>query len=220
MAEEMIVGREGKQINDYGKIIAVNLKYHFGMHLAAAVAVSVLTLLLFNITALSPQAAAQPIEFMLCWTGMALLTPVFWPERDPVIRDVVRAKRADYLKVCLIRVFYSVLTLIVLNTAFVGLMRVRESQVSLQHVLCAVATAFFLGAVGFAGSGIVDNTVVGYMIALMYYMANYGLKDKLGVFNLFSMYMNGSCREKWWQLAGGIALITVTFAVRRWRDTR
>lgn len=199
----------------YGKIVAVNLKYHFVMHLAAAVAVLFLTVLLFNTTALSPRAAAQPIEFMLCWTGIVLLTPVFWPERDQVIRDVVRAKWVDYLKVCLIRLLYSVFTLAVLNIAFVGFLYMRESQVSLAHVLCAVATAFFLGSVGFAAAGIMDNTVAGYMIALMYFIANFGLKDQLGVFNLFSMYMSGSVREKWWQLAGGAALIAATFAVRR-----
>ncbi|MCM1099950.1 MAG: hypothetical protein NC079_06380 [Clostridium sp.] len=210
----MAKGAERNPVKLYGGIAKFNLRHNFIMYFAAAVAVLVLTVLLFNITDLDGRAAAQPIEFMLSWTGVVLLVPVFWPEQDKNLRDVIRSKWADYLTVCLVRVLYSTAALAVLNAAFVGLMGLRESQVTWRHVVCAFATALFLGAAGFAAAGICDNTVAGYMVALMYYLVNYGLKDKLGPFYLFSMYTNGGIREKWWQLAGGAVLIAITFLFR------
>lgn len=204
--------REEKSI--YGKIIEVNLKHNFGLPLGAAICTLLLTANIFNIASLQGRAVAQPIEFLLCFMGVMLLTPIFLPEQNREIRDVVCSKKISYLKICGIRVLYSVTALILFVGLFVGMMYWSESQVTWQHFIGGVATALFLGAIGLAVAGISDNTVGGYMAALVYYLANYGLKDKLGVFNLFSMYM-GSFEEKWWQLAGGIVLIVMTFAIIR-----
>lgn len=211
---------EADPLKIYRKIVGVNLRHNFIPHLGVAAAIFVLTPLLFNVTDLSGREAARPIEFLLSWTGVVFLTPVFWPEQDGAIRDVICARKTDHLKVCMIRVLYSAFTLLVLSLAFVGMMYLRESRVSWAHVLCAVATAFFLGAMGLAGAGISDNAVAGYMVALMFYLACYGLKEKLGVFNIFSMYATGEHGDKWWQLAAGAALIAMTFAILRFRRSR
>lgn len=189
------------------------------MPLGSAICIKVLTILLFNITALKGRAAAQPIEFLMCFVGVMLLTPVFMPEQNKEIRDVIRSKKTDYLTVCGIRVLYSVLTVIVLETIFVGIMYLSESQVTAWHLFGGIATALFLGAIGLAAAGISDNTISGYMAAFIYYLVNCGLKQKLGVFNLFSMYM-GSFEEKRWQFLGGIVLIIVTFGMIGMRQRR
>ena len=164
--------------NIYGKIIGINLKHNFWMPLGSAICILLLTVNLFNIASLQGNAVAQPIEFFLCFVGVMLLTPIFLPEQNQEIRDVIRSKKISYLKICGIRVIYSVAALIVLEGIFVGIMYVSESQVTVQHFIGGVATALFLGAIGLAVAGLSDNTVVGYMAAFIYYLANYGLKQK------------------------------------------
>ena len=55
------------------------------------------------------------------------------------------------------------------------------------------------------------------MAVTLYYLANYGLKEKLGRFYLFSMSA-GSFTEKWWLLAGAAVFIAVTFAAMKVRQ--
>lgn len=203
-----------KEAGIYRKIIGINLKHNFLGAFAAAICIWLLTAKLFNITSLQGRAVAQPIEFLLCFMGVMLLTPIFLPEQNREICDVICSKKISYLKICGIRVIYSAAALLLLEGVFVGLMYLLESRVTWQHFIGGTATALFLGAIGLAVAGLSDNTIAGYMMTFVYYLANYGLKQKLGVFNLFSMYM-GSFEEKWWQLGGGIVLIIMTFVIIR-----
>lgn len=196
----------------YLKILKVNLRYNFLFPLLSSICVFILTLILFNISALKGIYAAQPIEFLLCWIGVMFLTPIFLPEQDKDIRDVICSKKINYLNICLIRVLYSVISIFLLVLLFVGLMKKCESEVTLYHLFGGFSTAIFLGSVGFCVSGISQNTTLGYMAALMYYLTNYGLKSKLGVFYLFSMY-SGSMQGKGYMFLGAIMLILVTLKI-------
>lgn len=205
----------GKEI--YGKIIGVNLRYNFLMPFASALGILILTLLMFNITALQGKEAAKPIEFLLCFIGVTLLVPIFLPEQDENIRDVICSKKIDYFKILLIRILYSVTAMIILIAFFVAAMKVCESDVTVKHLIGGVASACFLGAVGFAAAGITNNVTVGYMAAMLYYLANYGMKDKVGKFFLFPMSCLGRFDESGWLIFGAVALMAITLGICRQR---
>ncbi|MDE5834266.1 MAG: hypothetical protein K2H26_01955, partial [Ruminococcus sp.] len=79
------------------KILLVNLKHNFLPHFILAIAVAVLTPVVFSISSLDSRNSAQPLEMLLLFTGTILLTPVFLPEQNPEVRDVIRSKKTDYL---------------------------------------------------------------------------------------------------------------------------
>ena len=201
----------------YGNIIVVNLKHNFPAPCASAIGIFLLTLLLFDVTALQAGEAAKPIEFLLCWVGVMFLTPVFLPEQNKNIRDVICSKKVDYLKVCMLRVLYSAAATAVFVSLFVGIMRARECDVDASILFGGIATALFLGAVGFAAAGISQNTTIGYMAAFAYYLASYGMKGKLGKFYLFSMTA-GNTADKGWLFAAAILLIGMTFVIMKLRQ--
>ena len=202
--------------NRFLKIMWVNIRYHFGLPLLTAVGIFLMTVWMFNLSALTAKEAAKPMELFLCFTGVMLLTPVFYPEQNHDLRDVICSRKISYLTVCALRVLHSVLVLAVLVIAFVGIMEQNESDVTGAHILGGIATAVFLGSVGFLVAGISDNTTLGYMAAMLYYLSNYGLKDKLGKFYLFSM-CTGNFKEKWWLFLGAAVLVSVTFGVMKIR---
>lgn len=202
--------------NRFLKIMWVNIRYHFGLPLLTAAGIVLVTALVFNLSALTVKEAAKPVELFLCFTGVMLLTPVFYPEQNHDLRDVISSKKVSYLTVCALRVLYSVPVLALLVAVFVGMMKQNESAVTGAHILGGIATAAFLGSIGFLVAGISDNTTLGYMAAMLYYLANYGLKDKLGKFYLFSMSA-GNFEEKWWLLFGAAVLILITFGVMKIR---
>ena len=183
------------------------------MPFASALGVLILTLLMFNVTALQGIEAAKPVEFLLCFVGVMLLVPIFLPEQDKNIRDVICSKKINYFNILVIRILYSIVTMIILISFFIVIMKLCESDVTVQHLIGGIASAWFLGAVGFAAAGITNNVTVGYMTAMLYYLANYGMKDKLGRFFLFPMSCLGRYDESGWLILGAVALMVITIVV-------
>lgn len=202
---------------DLKRILTVNLKYQFKRPVLAALLVVLLVPVFYNVSALSYTASARPLELLLLWIGAALLTPVCLMESDENIRDCVRVRRMSYYGVCLMRIVYSVLALLVLEGLFVFYMKMGQCDVGVWHFIGGCASALFFGCLGFFVAGVTGNVIAGYMVQMIYYVMNYGLKDKIGVFYLFSMSF-GSFNEKWWLLFGSAVLIAGTFLGMRLRD--
>lgn len=194
------------------RLIHINLKRNFQPHFCLALLITLLTPVVFGISSLDERLTAQPVEMMLSLTGIILLTPVFMPEQNENIRDVIRSKKTDYIYVCIIRVIYSVLALALIIGGFVFVMRMCKSDVTYRHFAGGFASALFLGTLGFAGAGITNNIPVGYMTSLIYYIANFTLKDKLGKLFLFSM-CTGSFEEKYYIIAFSLIIIISTFII-------
>lgn len=202
---------------DIKSILTVNIRQQFRGPFLAAVVVVLLTPVLYNVSALSRLASARPLEMVLVWIGAVLLTPICLPEQDRNIRDCVRVRKFNYYRLCIMRVIYSVITVFVIEGLFVAYMKFCECDVSVWHFAGGAASAFFFGCLGFFTAGITDNVIAGYMVQMIFYVMNYGLKEKLGVFFLFSMTFD-SFYEKWWLLLFGVVLICMTFFGMRVRD--
>lgn len=205
-----------ERLEIYGNILKVNLRRQYPWPALAAVTLLVLTKLIFNLNALEGLAVAQPLEMLMIWIGPALLATVFLPEQNPEIRDVVRARQINYLWVCVLRILYASLTIILLTLVFTGIMRADESQVLPYHIWGSICSALLFGAVGLASAGISGNAAGGFMVCMLYYLASYGMGRRLGVFSLFSM-SKGQMSGKGWQLLTAVALVAAALAVMRRR---
>ncbi len=197
---------------NYLNITAINLKHNSAPHLLLAMIIALLTPVIFGISSLNAQEAAQPLEMFLSLTGIVLLTPIFLPEQNENIRDLVRSKRIDYLAICLIRLVYSVSFLACIFGIFTIIMQNSESDVTVQHFAGGLASGMFLGALGFFFAGVTGNSIIGYMISMMYYICNFMVKDKLKHWYLFSMSL-GSFEEKYWLLASSAVLFFMAFVI-------
>lgn len=205
--------------HSYRKILGINLRHHALVPVATAIGVFALTSAMFNLSALTAKEAARPLEFFLCFIGVMLFTPIFYPEQNHDLRDAVCSRKISYLTVCALRLLYSFVVLVVLELIFVGMLKMNESAVTVDHLFGGIATAAFLGSVGFFVAGLTDNTTLGYMAAMLYYLVSYGTREKLGKFFLFYM-STGNFEEKWWLFAGAAVLLLLTFAVLKLRRKR
>lgn len=197
------------------KILNVNLRHNFMPHLFIALIIVCFTPALFGIASLNAREAAQPLERLVSLVGIVLLTPIFWPEQNENIRDLIRSKRTDYLAVCMLRLLYSLFFLAVIIGVFTWIMKCSESEVTIRHFVGGFASALFLGSLGFFFAGLSQNTIIGYMLSLIYYIANFALKDELKGFYLFSMSA-GSFTEKYWLLGGSVFVFVGTFILLKY----
>ncbi len=201
-------------MSNYLKIAAVNLKHNTALHLLLAIVIALLTPIIFGISSLNAQESAQPLEMFLSLTGIVLLTPIFLPEQNENIRDLVRSKRIDHIAICFIRLVYSVIFLACIFGIFTIIMHYCESNVTIQHFTGGFASGIFLGALGFSFAGITGNSIIGYMVSMMYYICNFMLKEDLQHWYLFSMSF-GNFEGKYWLSGSAAAIFLITFVIIR-----
>lgn len=196
----------------YGRIALVNLRHNLLPYLAAAVAFCLAAPLFMGTRNLDGVQSAKVIEMYLSFLGMILLMPVFAPDMNREIFDVVRSKKESMAVVSLIRIAQSVFFLLLAGALFLFYLKAGNCDFSMAEGMYAfLADTCFLGGLGLAVFAVSDNVAFAYMIPVVYYIANIGgAKKYLGKLYLFSMQA-GQIREKWILLAAGICCIT--FAV-------
>lgn len=196
------------------EIAKVNLKHHALLSILAASAIIIITPVLFGTAHLDKRAAAAPLEMFVSLAGIVLLTPLFQPEQNKDIDDLVSSKYISPLKIYGIRTVYTLTILVAFISLFGLYMRGQECDVTPCLIVGTAANAIFLGSLGMLAAALSDHTVMGYMTPMVFYAMNYGMGGKLGNFYLFSMSA-GDFEPKRWLLVTGVFLMAVSLLVKR-----
>ncbi len=196
----------------YGKIALVNLRHNLLPYLAAAGLFCLAAPLFMGTKNLDAVQSAKVIEMYLSFLGIILLMPVFGPDMNREIFDVVRSKKESMAAVSLIRIAQSTFFLLLAGVGFLFYLKAGNCGFSMaEGVYAFAADACFLGGLGLAAFAVSDNVAFAYMIPVVYYIANIGAGKKyLGKLYLFSM-QTGQIRDKGILLAAGI--FCIVFAV-------
>lgn len=201
------------------QIAKVNLRHNFLPLLLLAVVIMILTPILFGTTGLDSKAAAVPLEMLISIIGIILLVPIFQPEQDEEIRDLVASKYVDSTYVHLIRVIYSIIGIVLLVMVFSIFMIMSGCEITIELIGGTIADAMFLGAIGLFTSAVTSNAPVSFMIPLLYYVLNLTMKSRFGNFNLFSM-MSSDYHPNIWLFVSSIAFIVIAVLIKRGFDKK
>ncbi|WP_334074469.1 hypothetical protein [Paenibacillus sp. A14] len=190
----------------YLDIARVQIKLTLRTNTLLALGLVAVTPVVFSIRNLDSLASSLVLERFVALSGIVLCTPLFSPEQDHNIKEVVESKLTPLSGIYVTRLILATVALVCILTGFIGVMLLNDCQFAVDaFIFGTFATAYFLGSIGFAAYSLFDNMVVGYMLPLGYYMLNLFSGAKLGNFYLFSLE-KGSLIEKYWQFAGGMIL--------------
>ncbi len=196
------------------QIAKINLRHNFPASFALAVLLLMLTPVLFGTANLDSQATAVPLEGFVSLAGIILLTPVFQPEQNPQVEEVVTSKYISNSIIHTIRITCSIFALLLLISIFAFYMSLNGCKVTLPLLLGTIASSVFLGSLGMLAAGITNNTAVSYMVPVVYYSLNFAGGSGFGNFYLFSM-MHGEYGQKVWLFASGTGMILLSVFVKR-----
>ena len=185
----------------YLEILKENTRHNIPVHAMIAILLLCFSPLVLGVENLPYEDAAKVLERYVALLGIIMLTPVFLPEQNPDLRDLIRSKYTKITAIYGIRVLEAVVLLAILL-----------------HILPyyggTLAEMLFVGGLGIFGFALFDNLIAGYMIPVFYYIVAFGSGAKyLKVFYPFSM-SQGSYAEKFWLLAGGLILIAAGILIR------
>lgn len=204
------------------KAIAVfYIRHHAALSILVSVIILIITPILFGTTQLDAAESAVPLEMFISLIGIVLFTPVFQPEQDDAVRDLVSSKYISTRLVYFIRTVCAAILIILFTGLFVVYLQMQQCDVTVWLYLGTVANAVFLGALGMMTAALTNNTVIGYMIPLVYYALNYGVGDKLGYYYLFSMRISYFTPKLWLGVTGGLLILFSIFMhTDVWRASR
>lgn len=197
-------------------LVKTDLLRNLPLHFLLALSVLLLTPLLFGVTGLDAREAAQPLEFFVQLTGIVLLTPLFLPEQDEAVGDVVKARPTSPALIWGTRALCSTVALALCIAGFLLYMRACGSAVDLRHFASVFSSALFLGGLGALSWALLGNVACAYLLPILYYAVNLFAGKRLGVWNLFPMMMGASI-PLWPRLLAGILLLT---AAVWWKSRR
>lgn len=186
----------------------VNLRFNQFPHLLLSAVLLILSPLFLGVENLDPMKTAKVLEMFVALLGIILLTPIFLPEQNKEIRDLVETKYTSTVTVHCIRLLEAVFFLFLFIGVYVVVLKYNNCIFpELKFFFGTLAEAVFLGGVGLLAYSIFDQIAIAYMLPIMYYiMAIGGGKKLLQDFYPFSM-MYGSYKEKLYLAAIGVLLI-------------
>lgn len=199
----------------YVQIGKMNIKHNMLVHVLAAAAILVLSPLVIGVTSLEAPDTAKVLEMYVALIGIILLPPIFLPEQDKNLRDLVYSKYVNAATVYTVRIIEALLILAAFLGTYMWMLWYNNCQMDFwRYYGGTMAETLFLGGLGVFFYGLFDNLVIGYMVPLFYYIAAMGSGARyLKMFYPFSM-AGGSYEEKGYLLLGGLALIAAGIALR------
>lgn len=197
------------------KISAVNLKYHLLPHLMVSLLLCLAAPLFIGTKNLDTYQVAKVMEAYVALAGIILFIPVFIPDMNRDIRDLVASKRMPVYFLHMIRILWALVFLVLLSILFLVVLKEENCAFDFGEMFYTVmANALFLGGMGMIIFALFDQAVFAYMIPLVYYVINFGGRRHLGKFYLFSMQA-GHITEKHYLFACGVIFMAGAVLVRK-----
>lgn len=199
----------------YLEIGKENLKHNVWQHSLVCIALLLLSPLVLGIENLAAADTAKVLEMYIALIGIILLTPIFLPEQNKDLRELVYSKYVKASAVYYVRVVEATLILVILLSVYMGVMHYNNCDMEVwKYFLGTLAEMMFLGGIGLFFYGLCDNLIVGYLIPIFYYIVAMGGGAKyLKVFYPFGMTA-GSYKEKYYLAAAAVVFIVVGVALR------
>ena len=190
------------------KIAVDFLRFQFYPHLLLTLLLCLCSGFIVSFRNLTAGQSAKIIEAYVIFVGIILLTPLFMPEQDKEIWQLIQTKKTPMWQIYVIRLVIAVLLCMVIVAVFLSIIKGSKSEVDFTRMwLGGISEEVFLGSIGYIICGITNQVVLGYMAAVMYYVVNIGAHDKFKKLGLFQMVAGNYDFIGWMLLATGVLLI-------------
>lgn len=201
----------------YFRIGASYLKGQYLPHLLLTLAFGVASIGIMSFRNLDEMQSARVLEMYVSFGGILLMTPLLMPEQNVEIWQLEKSKATPMWQIYLVRIVMSLVCMALFFTVFPVILEKNGSVVLWDKMwIGGFSEMFFLGAVGFFVSAVTNQVVIGYMVSVIYFMANIGICKKLKMFGLFQM-MRGQYDFAAWMLTAGLVLLTAGICLRERR---
>lgn len=205
-------------IEHYYQIQKINLKHNMLPHMAAGAVCLFVSPLMIGMRNLDSYQTAKVIEIFFSLFGILLFVPVFMPDVNESVRDLIASKREPTGSLLFMRFLTSLFLTAAILSGFLLALCFGNCEFSFyQGFYGGMANCLFLGGMGMLFFSLFNHMALAYMMPVLYYLMCYGGGKKyLGNFYLFSM-MWGSFEEKYSIMAAAVGMVVLAIGWRVWK---
>lgn len=158
--------------------------------------------------------SAKVLEIYVSFAGILLMTPLLMPEQNREIWQLEKSKVTPMWQIYLVRLCIALCFVILLFTVFPIALEQNGSVFLWDRMwVNGISEMIFLGSIGFAVAAVTNQVVLGYMLAVIYYVANFGGREYFGKLALFQM-MEGKYDFAGWMLGVSVLLVAGSIVIR------
>lgn len=171
------------------KIIGCYFRLHYLPFIIIGVLLTAGLPSLVNIKILTLEQSAIVLERFFTIIGIIMFLPLYLPDADANILDIVRTKKTAYLQIILLRLIQILLATFGLLILFLLLLHLNHSILNFGTFFAAeLANILFLGGLSSVAFVLSWHPVVSLMVPMLYYVFNFFTNEqKLKVFYLFGL---------------------------------
>ena len=201
-------------------VAKISLKYNLLPHIVISLGLCLIAPFVVGVKNLDQYQTAKVLEYYLVFLGLLLLPPLFLPDQDENIRDLIRSKKTPLIFIQLVRILEASGIMAIFILGFLLFLKRGNCEFIYGHYLFGTfCTCLFIGGIGVLAYGFIDHIAVAYMIPCLYYVSNYGSSSKyLGRFYLSSMTKGEPIEEKLYLLIGGVIMIVIAMVFRHYKE--
>lgn len=200
----------------YLQIEKVYLKHHFYIHIGITFMLCLFSPFVMGVENLDKYQTAKVLEMFFSFMGIILLVPVFLPDFDLNIRELLESKKISAWLLQVLRLLQSIFVLVILLVGFLIFLKRHQCDFTFwNYFFGTMANCLFLGGLGLMVYSITDYVTMAYLIPLFYFISNISGKKYFGKFYLFSMTY-GSFDEKWYLLIFAGIFLIIAMGYRTW----
>lgn len=198
----------------YCGIVKEQIRYNIGWQTGLSVLLLAGSPLILGIWNLDLVQSAKVLEMYVATIGILLFVPVFQPEQNKDLRDLIASKYINIRWIYGVRVGISVLVSGILLFVYMGVMRHGNCEMELgKFFFGTMAEMLAFGGIGILAYAWSDNLIVGYMAPIVYYVIAYGGGAKY-LKKLYPFAMTTDYSTKYVLLAAGIFCILCGIFIR------
>lgn len=159
----------------YYSILKEQLKHNTFWQVLICAAMLLLSPLVLGIRNLDQMQSAKVLETYVALIGIVLLTPVFLPEQNTDLRDLIRSKYTKITTIYAMRAMIGIIISMICVFLYMEVMKAGNCEMDMgKYYFGVMAEVLAFGGFGILAYALGDNLVLGYMAPVIYYVAAYG----------------------------------------------
>lgn len=200
-------------------IIKYNIKIIFNINILTAVAMVLISPLLFNYEQLNYGDIAIIGEMYLVLLGILLIPHLTNIESIVGISSITTSKAFKQSTIYVFRICINIIVILALVLVTTTFAVVQKSTFPLIEIWLGISiSALYFGLVGLTITNIFSNTIAGYLVAFSYYMFELFTKGKF-TGNLYALsLLKTSFAEKYYLLAICVVLLCINYFIVKKRN--
>lgn len=192
-----------------------NLRLIPKINLIVAAASIVIIQVFFSLRMVDFRVMANIGEIFVSLLGIILIPGLAFIEDSSGLRETIYSKAVTPVIPAVIRLFYTVIILLLGVATFVGIAVLQGSVFDELSIIAGVfISAFIMGATGYSIGIFTGNIALSYLVPFAYYCFEFLSKGRYTKeFYLFSLQRGYLAEEKWVLLAIGVLFVAISLAM-------